>query len=440
MRPDIEWQVSDGSDRQTVVKNPPPKSPSRWRWVTVAIVVVLGIGLGILYRSIPEPSPTTPTPVPTTMPSATPSPLAQLESVVGRDAQALADSDLSTLKELRDPRAAGWLNQTENSTWMHPPSGLLYRILDDGLLADGTAWVDVIQYRYGSYVRLTRFYTQTAGEHTWLRTFPDPGFWSGDLVVTQTEHFQIAYYSQDAAFIPPIAQHYEQVYQRLCSALARDSLSGSISATRAITLEIRPFDWTDPQWPIGPLQIHLPSHIVMESPRIIGLDYPSLAARTPDPNHWSIDTELYYTLANILTMQLAGWPMRLQTEHPGVLFIYAIINWTVNQQPPPNGLPPHPLTQRFDLDNLIHEGTEPLPEVWSSSGISSDEIAWSEAAVVIDFIDEQYGVDKVNQFLKAIGPSESMQQVIENGLGMSYADFEQQWQAWLKQQGVNVSN
>jgi hypothetical protein len=433
--PEIDWQVRDETGNEVVAQSASQKPTPRWPKISLVVIVLIGIGLGVIYSSIPA-TPLPPMPAP--LPTATPSALDRLPAVIDRESQALADSDLSTLKDLRDPQAADWLNQTENSTWMRPPSGPLYRLLGYGLLSDGTAWADVIQYRYGSYVRLTRFYTQTADDHDWLRTFPDLSFWSGDRVVTQTEHFQLTYYSQDAVFVPSVAQHYEQVYQRLCSVLECDSPASPLSATRAITLEIRPFDsWTDPQRPIAML-MPLSSHIVMESPRVIGLEYPSLAARTPDPNRWHIDSDLYYGLAYALTMRLAAWPAPPQTERPGSLFLYASVNWAVDQQPPPTRLPSRFSARQADLDTLIQQGTVPLTEVWNSSGGSIDEVAWSEAAVVIDFIAEQYGAARINQLLKAIGPAKSMQQVIENGLGTTYNDFEQQWQIWLKQQGVKV--
>ena len=55
MSPDIEWQITDENNPQTVVKTTEPKPP-RWRALAVLVVVVLGIGLGFVYRSIPEPA------------------------------------------------------------------------------------------------------------------------------------------------------------------------------------------------------------------------------------------------------------------------------------------------------------------------------------------------------------------------------------------------
>src|SRR5512137_2553401 len=96
MRPDIEWQITDENDPQTVVKTTEPKPP-RWRALAVLVVVVLGIGLGFVYRSIPEPAARplqTPTPTAEPDPELTGMPPA-LFRLVDREAQALADGDSS---------------------------------------------------------------------------------------------------------------------------------------------------------------------------------------------------------------------------------------------------------------------------------------------------------------------------------------------------------
>jgi len=73
--------------------------------------------------------------------------------------------------------------------------------------------------------------------------------------------------------------------------------------------------------------------------------------------------------------------------------------------------------------------------VWAATPpyASSDTTTLAtEAWGVIWLIEDRYGRDGVRKFLNAIGPAQTLSEVIENGLGLSYAEFDQKWQAWAK--------
>ena len=56
-----------------------------------------------------------------------------------------------------------------------------------------------------------------------------------------------------------------------------------------------------------------------------------------------------------------------------------------------------------------------------------------EAFAVVYFIEQQYGKAAVPKVLKNIGQAQSFVDLIEKSLGVSFDEFDQKWQAWLKQ-------
>jgi hypothetical protein len=54
------------------------------------------------------------------------------------------------------------------------------------------------------------------------------------------------------------------------------------------------------------------------------------------------------------------------------------------------------------------------------------------------FIKQEHGSTAVTRLLGSIASARSMSDVIENGLGVPFAEFEQKWQAWLKQGAAAV--
>jgi hypothetical protein len=56
----------------------------------------------------------------------------------------------------------------------------------------------------------------------------------------------------------------------------------------------------------------------------------------------------------------------------------------------------------------------------------------AEAYFVIRFIGQEYGAQVMPKLLKALGTAQSFADVIEQGLGVPFAEFDQKWQAWAK--------
>ena len=54
MSPDIEWQVGEDAEQETIARTTPARRSRRRRWIVIS-AIGLGVVVGLLYRSIPEP-------------------------------------------------------------------------------------------------------------------------------------------------------------------------------------------------------------------------------------------------------------------------------------------------------------------------------------------------------------------------------------------------
>ena len=52
--------------------------------------------------------------------------------------------------------------------------------------------------------------------------------------------------------------------------------------------------------------------------------------------------------------------------------------------------------------------------------------------VVVRFIEQEYSEKSMPKLLKALGTAPSFANVIETGLGVPFAEFDQKWQTWVK--------
>lgn len=252
MSPDLEWQVGEESDRETIVKTAPRKPP-RWRWLVIAFVVMLGAGLGALYRSIPEPP--QPTPLPTSTPLPPPPPIG---TMIEQEAHALATGDRAAFLALQDQNDGDWYRaqQAAFQTWGTPPSNAaLYTIVESGTLSSGQVWVDLYQWRDADrYFRETRFYRLR--DNRWQRVRPSPSFWSGlEWKTERTPSSTPPYAPPYASYIPfslvstrkkTIASHGTR-----CSAWRRSTnYCAAISSAMGTADRLRPSRWSSSPMPI----------------------------------------------------------------------------------------------------------------------------------------------------------------------------------------------
>jgi len=346
---------------------------------------------------------------------------AALHQTIEREARALAAGDRSAFQQLLDiddfTVQQALLNQVK--AWGIPERQSLYDIIDFGLLSDTEAWVDVSQYRNGDRFREMRFYRWRDGQ--WRRSATDPQFWSGAEVAVETAHFRVVYAVEDQDRIRPIVAQLEHAYEQFCADLG--CATGPRQCVRALGQA-----WCTVYPDKGAVILHLSSiphnHPWKKNFQIPYVDSPSprLGVYQSSKPIGVENIDGLWTLATILTNRTAGWPTTLDR---GAL-LWAIARWSVNRLLP---LPGGRLTAfKPDLSQMIslrHEWEPASPENWLP--------AYFKAYALVQFIEATYGTESIAPFLKAVGQSHSFSEAIWRGLDVPFSEFDQKWQAWVKQ-------
>jgi hypothetical protein len=434
MSPDIEWQLDDEIGREVITRTPPPRPPARWRKYLITLTVMLGIGLGLIYSSIPEPparpAPTE-TPQPTRRPLPTALPVAQpttLIATIEREAQALAEGDKRSFMALQDPADSFWYQQQADS--FHGwgiRAGRLFNIIDSGRLSDDRFWIDIRQYRQGRFFRETRFYRRVGDQ--WLRTQPDLAFWQGRTGNLVTPHFNVTFPVEDESLARFVADRFEQIYDRVCGLLdCTTRLDGTPAPSLTMTLQLET-DIVRYAWQADDGQIE----IGLSSPRLTGIydsDRGDVTLSLNDDDEAFVYDRLIFLLTQHALSRSTDQRQALDVSWFG----YAILDWaklrlglSVQSGPGPNPL----------------AGLEPLSldVLWTPQAIVNDQarsITWAESIALIRFVDQRYGSNQVPQLLKALRTAASLSQAVE-AIGLSYPEFKQQWQLWLQQNNVALS-
>ncbi len=424
MRPDIEWQVEGSSGQETAFQTPPP--PRRKRKIVVAIMICLGIGLGIVYRSIPEllPRPTpTALPARTWIPTSTPLPLPRVEDTIDREARALAAGRLPDFIALQDATNPAWIRQQSEAfvAWGEPMSGPLYTIIDTGTLPNDRVWADIVQSHAGDNFRETRFYQLQ--DRQWLRIAPvaDAAFWGPEQTL-QTARFTVTYRVADRFFAPIVAQYWEEVYGQICGDLGCEK--GQFAAALPFQMRLQPAIWESNLEEQND-QIEL----IFPSPRISGVFLPDLG---DNPPRYDLPPEpvVYNKFLYFIARHSIGGPPAAPQEITSEKFLNAIVQWEITRV---NGRPKRGLISQ---PARLASPDLPAPELlWTWNATYAQETAglmWTETTALIDFIDEQYGANKVVGFLHALGAAGSLSDAF-NQIGLPYRQFKQDWQTWLKQ-------
>ena len=402
MSPDIDWQVGEDQERETVARASAPRR-SRRSWIAIMLVVILGAGLGALYRSLPEPPPPTPTPSPT--PEYVPTPLtipAALYQTIDREAQALADGDFETYRraQTRD-QVAGQLN--DFVAWGRPGNAdPLYEIVEFNLLSESQAWVDIRQFRAGRYFRETRFYYYTGDQ--WRHGSPNLTLWSGQTERFQTPHFDVTYAIRDRGVLSSTLNQLEADYQALCHDL------GCAAWQHELSFTVR---FTSAEFPN-----YYPSNVLrLSSPRVTGY-YES--GRVYDWSH----NPIHWVLAQAIVNQVYG---DTNYDRPGGGLLWAGSVWAIEHFDP---LPEETWSQ---LGDPSQKPLLSLTTLWEVGRLNEPGPALIQLVQLLRFIEREYGEAAVTQLLSTIGSATSMSDVIENGLGIPFSEFDQKWQAWARQ-------
>ena len=410
MSPDIEWHIRDSAEQKTIIKATLPRR-SRRSWIAIMIVILIGIGLGVVYRSIPEPAPR-----PTPLPSATPRPTltypvipAKLYTTIDREAQALADGDVQAYLALHVYEDPVWTQQFTSTfqAWERPTDGQpLYSVIDFNQSIATTAWVDIRQFRNGRSFRETRFYVWQ--KDRWLRNELDPFFWSSRTETRGTPHFHVIYFVEDRDFIQPVMNQLEQAQDQLCIDLGCD--------TTVLTYTLRFTSYSIRSFP-GSVHGH---EIYFASPRVMGVYEDNSPLGDQGVNMIS-------PLAWTTALQRAYGQPAATDDRPSDLLLYAISQWATMR------------TANWpDTENLsaAKAALQKQPMSWDDLWNVTEnnyEAVHPMVYAVVRFIDQEYGAPAIARILKDIRIAKSFKDLIENGLSVPFEEFDQKWQAWLKQ-------
>jgi hypothetical protein len=454
MPPEIEWEVDTSSHSQAIIKTPPPQSSSPRNKIILLIVITLGITLGVIYRSIPEP-PQPPTPTPTPAPTI----FVSLTRAIDQEARALEEGSVQSFIKLQDPADQQWRAQqlTSFKKWGEPPDySDLYTIVESGTLSSDLVWVDISQARDGQYFRETRFYRSVNGQ--WFRTSPDVSFW-GDGRALRTNHFDLHFQEGDNYHAQIVAQQLEKFYNRVCRDLNctlgkpiepvvfRVCKTSDCSDVDGIepnpmsqfTLILSPIAQTttvDASFFSGYSEPHIT--VTLPSPRLSGLYFQSLYNSSPG-NDEPIERMAIENLfvPHFVAKLASGGVDRWSRSVKGNFFAGSIEQWEINRITPISALSD---AQIFStLQNVKDQDLLSLDVLWVSMppyDLPQSQLDKLVAEIwsVIRFIETKHGADGVVHFLNAIGPAQSISDALQNGLNVSYADFDREWRAWLKEQ------
>ncbi len=403
MSPDVEWRIGQEAE-QEIVAAATPRQAVHWRVVWVALAICLGVGLGVMYRSVPEPPQSAPTPMPTP-PAMSP----RLSEVIDREAHALADGDADSILAVHMPEDQAWTDwkRTTIEPWGHPAdNGPLYTSIAFNLRTSTRAWADIRQFRNGRFFRETRFYLWN--KDRWLRTWlSDRFFWAGKEETLRTLHFTVTYAVEDRELVPAVVNQLEADYASLCRDL------GCASAEREMTFTVKmSADTSYPYFPIGE-----GSELRFPSPRVMGLFE---SGRAYD---WSNSSE-DWTLARLMVRRVAYGGADL--ERPGNIILDASATWAIEH------IDSLPERVRGKIGDLNQGPLLPLDKLWEHPDDSELEQTYSQAYMLMHFIEQEYGAPAIARLLTAVGSVQSFSEAIEKGLGIPFAEFDLKWQIWTK--------
>jgi hypothetical protein len=409
--PDIHWHVGDDAEQETIAQATSPRR-SRRSWIAVLIVVILGASLGMAYRSLPEPKPRpTPTPAPTIPPTPThPAVPAKLFETIDRESQALANGDLKTFLELHVYIADEEQLRNTFQAWGRPVNdNPLYTIVDFKLRTSDKAWADIRQIRDGRSFRETRFYVWD--NDRWLRDDPDPFFWNGATETLDTPHWHVIYAVEDRELARIAAAQMEELATSICVDL------NCTAVTPPLTYTMNMNNYQQ----VGDNFSEDGQTLSLLSPRVTGIYEDAQSYRQSD--------ELTYLIGWGIAQRIAyGRLVSSSTLPDGAIVMFAIGNWASNRAN-------HQISIDEPRLNWVKSNLQPtrtLESLWKL-GVDDDwRPAHAEAFAVVYFIEQEYGDTAVPNILKNLGLAQSFADLIEKSLGISFAEFDQKWQTWVK--------
>jgi hypothetical protein len=418
MSPDIEWQVGEDADQETIARITPGQ-PSRWRKPIMLMMAALGLGLGALYAALPEPPQpiAPPTPI-STSPARAEIADFDLADTIDREAHALANGDMQTFIGLLDPEPFAWRQAQISSftPWGAPSSDAeFYRIVASAPLDAQHAWADVVQARDGKFFRQTRFYRRH--NSAWLRTAPgmiEPGA----AAQITTRYFQLTHTAAD-----------EDAAHRLAGYLARQSRA--VCLTFGCNFEerppvthflLQPDETTDRQ--LSGLRAGPTITVTLPSPGLAGYYSTDFDGSDINDELWDgyFDRYLYFPLL----YTAVGGAERWQQNRGGLMYVYAVGSWDLTRRA-------RAMSNRWRFPYRPELFTRTLDlasdDLWQWTSSIDVEQRLANASALVQFIDETYGADTVLRFFRTLRFAQSLPHALSRS-GVPLEEFEQKWQAW----------
>ncbi len=137
------------------------------------------------------------------------------------------------------------------------------------------------------------------------------------------------------------------------------------------------------------------------------------------------DKYLFFTLL----YESAGGIEHWLKNGDGRAFVDTIGFWELERLGTPTNVYPYRPEILADKELL------PLDALWTrvdTATLPLQELTFAESSALIQFMDEIYGPATVIKFFHALHYAQSLPHAIEI-VGLPYSEFEEKWQAWLKQ-------
>jgi hypothetical protein len=113
-------------------------------------------------------------------------------------------------------------------------------------------------------------------------------------------------------------------------------------------------------------------------------------------------------------------------ERPGQLILDAGATWALEH------IDSLSENVRSMIGDLNQRPLLPLDKLWEHPDDSKFEQTYSQAYMLMHFIEQEYGAPAITRLLATVGSAPSFSEAIEKGLGIPFAEFDLKWQIWTK--------
>lgn len=394
----------------------------------LVVCACLALLAAVLVACAPSPPAATPTSAPaavTAPPAAPTKPAAppKDEKALAAEIQKVVDQQFEALRRGDENGFMGTIEQS-NLTWKRVQNELFRQVKG----APRSAKVAAVKaHRAGYYKVFLDFYSGTFGplKYTWVFRQVD-GKWLhaepdedelGKRTIKETEHFRLRYYEWDEDIIDRVGKVVEAAYDKVVGVLKIEP-KGKVTAILSPTFQTYP----------GRAGAFTAAHYNPDLKDTIYIRSLESFGVSPSSPGTSPDEDLGWTVAHEFTHLVSDQKVRIvrMTEWMSE----GLAEWVSNPQWPNfvRGVARGKLHSLDEVDKIITGKAE--------YGYSPAEVrqAYDEAISIVDFIIAQHGgLDTFWKLAADYDTSRSLKETVPRVLGLSYAQFEKDWQTYVRQ-------